>query len=352
MRKKLIVFTAAAVCILGLLITQRVFGLPELDLGMASSKEVNPGEVKTILELPEGDSPEGIALDRRGNIYVSNRRLEGETRVPEILRISPNGSVSVLADFPAITNASEETLLGLTTDMDGNVYAAFESSDHSLNGVWKVNSKGTKIRLTGSEEIDFPNALTFDQRGNLYVTDSTGSVWRFEPRGSIDLWAQHELIEPAEDDPFGFPVPGANGIAFFPPNHLYVANTEKGLLAHIPIQRDGSAGEVELVAQNPALLTIDGVTVDTKGDVYGVIPGYMLTGAHPLVKVDVRTSETTPIVTGEDQIAKFDVPLSVTFGRGARDKTSVFATNGDLPILPGGPGPGVVQVGVGVPGFP
>ena len=92
--------------------------------------------------------------------------------------------------------------------------------------------------------MTFPNALTFDQRGNLYVTDSFGgAVWRFasgragrlHARHAGQPWARHQLLAPAPDDPFGFPLPGANGIAFAPPNRLYVANTEKGLVAEVPI---------------------------------------------------------------------------------------------------------------------
>jgi hypothetical protein len=106
------------------------------------------------------------------------------------------------------------------------------------------------------------------------------------------------------------------------------------------------------VAEGLDVLTIDGIAVDSKGAVYGAIPGHSLLGTHPLIEIDPSTAEVTPIVTSEDQIAKFDVPLSLAFGRGARDEKSVFITNGDLPIIEGGPGPGVVQAGVGVPGFP
>ena len=60
-----------------------------------------------------------------------------------------------------------------------------------------------------------------------------------------------------------------------PPNRLYVANTEKGLVAQIPINvRDGSAGEPTLVAAGPGLATADGLAVDAHGGLHAVIPGH------------------------------------------------------------------------------
>ena len=104
------------------------------------------------------------------------------------------------------------------------------------------------------EQIVFPNALTFDRRGNLYVTDSypedpagPGLVWRYRSYcGGFEVWASDDLLAP---DPFENPIsppppapsfdaPGANGIAFAPPNHIYVVNNEKSLILHIRIHAD------------------------------------------------------------------------------------------------------------------
>ncbi len=319
-------------------------------------KSLLPGQVDLILSLPVGENPEGIALDQPGNIYVGNRRTDGAVRVNEILRITRDGTVSVFATLPAAVPEAEG-VLGLATDPIGNVYAAYVTNDPTTQGVYRISRNGSVMRLAGSEVISFANALAFDARGNLYVTDSfTGTVWRFGPGGTAELWVQDLLLEPLPEDPFGFPVPGANGIAFYPPNHLYVANTEKGLIAHIPIElQGGNAGTPELAAAGFALLTIDGIAVDTQGDIHGVVPGFTILGTSPLIRVNLITGEVTPTVFEASEVAKFDVPLSLAFGMGVRDRKSVFVTNGDLPLPgnpPGSPGPRVVQVGVGVPGFP
>jgi hypothetical protein len=326
------------------------FVLERAENKMTNNRSV--GEVEVVLSLPENNWPEGITIDLQGNIYVGNRRLDGQVRVPEIMKIIPDGTVSLFASLPVTANANEESLLGLAADATGNIYAALHSFDKSVNGVWKITPGGNIQHLAGSEDIILPNALIFDPKGNLYVTDSiAGSVWRFDKNGNGSLWVQHVLLEPWGDSRFGFPLPGANGIVFYPPNLLYVANTEKGMVVQIGIRNDGSPGNVLEVIQDDVILTIDGIAVDAMGDVYGVIPGYLLFNSNPLVKIDPRTKVITQLVP-DSEIEMFDVPLSLAFGRGARNSKSVYITNGDLPIIPGGPGAGVIEVGVGSPGYP
>ena len=71
----------------------------------------------------------------------------------------------------------------------------------------------------------------------------------------------------------------------------------------------------------------------------------------PLVRVDGKTGEVTSTVFDDPEMPRFDVPLSLAFGVVGPELESVFITNGDLPTVPGGPGPGVLQVAVGVNGI-
>jgi sugar lactone lactonase YvrE len=316
-------------------------------------KTFTPGTVKVIMELSEGNSPEGIALDHQGNLFVGNRKPQGNGRVPEVWKITPSGEKSILAELPLTTNPEAQSLLGLAADPKGNVYAALHTFEPDTRGIWKITSGGEATHLPGSEQNLFPNALVFDPSGNLYVTDSAmGMVWLMDREGNWNPWIQHEYLEAVPDSGFGIWLPGANGIAFYPPNNLYVANTGKGMIVNILILPDGSAGPVEIVSDHPSLLTVDGIAVDIHGDIHAVIAGALITQTKPLVKVDAESGLVTPSVILDEEIAKFDFPLSLSFGTGPRDRQSVFITNGDLPLADFGPGPGVIQVGVGVPGFP
>ena len=321
-----------------------------------------PGEVQTLLALSAGESPEGIAVDGP-NVYVGNRSIvqqgEGFVFESEILRIRPNGNVEVFATLPD-SPVANNGVLGLTTDWQGNVYAAFDSGDETTRGVWKFDKNQChRERLAGSENMEFPNALTFDGAGNLYATDSLlGEIWRFTPGGSApnQPWAQDILLEPNPLDPFGIPLPGANGIAVHS-NVLYVANTEKGLISQVSINSDGSAADAELVAADVRLLSADGIATDRNGNVHVVIAGYAAlqqlfqTEFAPLVSVDAATGEVTSTVFDDATMPQFDVPLSLAFGEIGPESENVFITNGDLPGVLGGPGPGIIQVGIGVDGF-
>jgi sugar lactone lactonase YvrE len=316
-----------------------------------SQPPLRRGEVESFLALPTGHQPEGIAVSHRGAVYVGNRVFDGATITNQILAVNNDGVATVFATLPD-SSSDSEGLLGLAIDRSGNLYAAFASFDPATQGVYTIGPDGGDVeRLTGSEAIAFPNGLTLDTEGRLYASDSTGAIWRYA-NGMFTNWAQDPLLEPFPDDPFGFPLPGANGIGFFHRSHaLYVANTERSMLLRIDIAPDGSAGPVVAVTPEFSLLLPDGIAVDVHGNVHAVLPGFSLFGTPPLVQVDTATGVITPTVTDPAEAAKFDTPASIAFGK-RHDSRSVYVTNADLPVVPGGPGPGVVRVGVGVLGSP
>lgn len=333
------------------LIASLGFGAP------VHAEKLAPGDVRTTLELGFPNSPEGIAFDKRGNMFVGNRFLDfaASKTLSRIIKVRRNGTMSTFATLPDL-DVSGIGVLGLVTDRRGNVYAAFNSGDEATSGIWRINRRGTKQkRLAGSEKMIFPNALTFDDHGNLYATDSFGgSIWRFPAGGHHDdgscaEWAQDFLLTTTFIDTGFGPLPGANGIAFFPPNHLYIANTDRNIIVGIDIADDGSAGAAQVIAGVPSP---DGVAVDAHGDIYTVIPPAVpLFFSSPVVRIDRATMGFVPIVIDPALLPNFNLTLSLAFGRG-KGKRSVFVTNGALlgPIE-GIAGPGVVEVGIGVRGY-
>jgi sugar lactone lactonase YvrE len=276
--------------------------------------------------------PEGIAVDKVGNIYVG-LDLPGQIR-----KITPDGSESLFYGFGI------EGVVGLAVDAPGNVYACLTTFDPTTQGVYRVSRDGMMAeRLPGTESISFPNSLAFDKRGNLYVTDTIwGAVWRIPPRGSAEVWLQHELLEGLNlpELPFPFPL-GANGIAYRQGN-IYVANTEKAHIVRIPVLKDGSAGEPEIVVASLELFVLDGIALDVHGNIYALV-----IAQSKLVRV-TQDGEITALATAEDGL---DFPASLAFGTGKGARQSVFVTNYAIGP-PGGPGPGVLKVDAGIPGLP
>ena len=313
---------------------------------VAGPSRLPPGQTEIVLPLqPLIDIPEGIAVDHHGNIYVSNRRLENDYRVSEILKLAPDSTVSVLATLDPRT-ANDEGPTGLAVNSRGELFAGLATSHDDTRGIWRIGTDGSTGRLRGSERMILPNALTFDPQGNLYATDSSdGTVWRFPRGGRGALWLRDDLLAGFPDAPIG-----ANGIAFVPPSSLYVANTNFGWIVKIPIGRNGRAGRAEVVAIGFELLIVDGLAADVHGGLHAVIAGASITGSAPVVHVDPRTGAIT---SSTDEWGQFDFPTSLAFGAGSRDHKSVYVVNSGLfPEDRPEAAPSVVRVGVGVPGSP
>ena len=277
--------------------------------------------------------PEGVAVNKRGEVFVSLSPLG------EIRKIGRDGSESTLATIPLPAGAFPG-VIGLATDAPGNVYAAaaVTTGDASATGVYKIARDGSFSRLPGTEAIAFPNGITLDKRGNLYVTDSIGgAVWRVPARGgTAEIWYQSPLLEGDGSAGFGIHI-GANGIAFRH-NGIVVGNSEGARLLHIPIEPDGSAGDATVLAEGPALHGADGIAFDVHGNVWLAVI---------LQSKIVRVSPSGDIETIGTAADGLDFVSSVAFGK----KSELWAVNFAIGP-PGGAGPALLRFDAGVKGQP
>lgn len=263
---------------------------------------------------------------------------------------------------------------GLATDTDGGLYAT-KGGSPADQGVYQVERDGTVVKLPGTEQIGWPNALAFDQRGNLYVTESysvpappisPGGIWRIPKGGAAELWLRHPLLDGTGrvQGPAG-PV-GANGIAFYL-GDLYVANTDQGTIVRIPVLPHGDAGEPEVwatlqevpespLAGFPNGVGGDGLAVDVHGNVYVAVVTRLA-----VVRIDAtdRSQETLGVYTFLPEVpflAPLDTPNGLAFGTGKGGRQYLFVANlGRMALLVPGlpwPGPGIVKLWAGVPGSP
>ena len=310
-----------------------------------ASAHLAPGRSETILSLAGlTDMPEGIAVNDQGDIFLGNRRLDGDQRIGEILRITPDHRVSVFATIGRSGADFNVGLAGLVVDAGGDLYAAFISHDPATHGVYRIDRRRGVARLPGSAAMLLPDALAFDARANLYVSDAEdGSIWRFPAQGRGARWLKDPLLAPG-----GLGI-GANGVAFVPPATLYAAVTEQNHIVRIPIRNDGRPGRATVAADGDPLQIIDGLAADVHGDLYAAVVGFSIVGTNPVVRVDPRTGSMTPVAR---DIGSFDWPTSLAFGRGPLDHKSLYVANAGL--FPEGrdAAPGVVRLGVGVPGAP
>jgi sugar lactone lactonase YvrE len=314
--------------------------LASMLLGAALSPAAALQHVDTLLTFSEGagESPEGIAIDKQQTIYVSFP-FTGEVRA-----IAKDLTSRTFATLPAGPGFGP---LGMAVDGSGTLYVAVATFDPATHGVYRVDRQGKYERLVGSSAINFPNDVTLDPRGNIYVSDtSLGGVWRIERGGGApSLWFQSDLLEGDNSGPLADPL-GANGIEYRH-NALYVANTELGRIVRIPILPDGSAGTPEVFAESPALRFADGMAFDVHGNLYVAV-----NAQNTIVRVSATGSELSTIATVADGL---DSPAAVAFGTGAGERQTLFLVNFSISELfgqPPGSGPSLQSLDAGVVGAP
>jgi sugar lactone lactonase YvrE len=282
-----------------------------------------------------GEFPEGIAADKTGSLYVSMFVLD------QIRRIDSTGAQTV---FTQLVRGAAPA--GLRLDASGTLYVAASGfnlavgqTDPTTRGVYRVGQDGSAERIPGTEAILFPNDLTFDKRGNLYVTDPAGgAVWRIDRNGAVERWADDPQLQ-GTGELLGFPY-GANGMAFSH-GRLVLSNTERGLLVEIPIEPTGDAGELTVLAASPLLIGVDGIALDVHGNVYAAV-----NGQNTLVAARIDGS-IDALATAADGLNQ---PSAVTFGTGARGRQTLFLLN--FAVFSPAPTPGVLEITVGAPGQP
>lgn len=304
-------------------------------------------EVVRSFDRTNGELPEGIIIDKVGNIFVT-------MGIPffvgggfgAVWQISPDGTeTAVLVEYPDGPSPA-----GIAVDASGNVYFALVNPftpPEAPGGIYRFADDGSTERLPGTEHMFVPNGLALDKHGNLFVGESLdGAIWRVPTDGSADaeIWLQDEYTM---GGPCGS---GANGVALWKSN-LYVANTSKGVLARIPILKDGSPGTPELVAGTlecgvDELFGMDGIALDVHGNIYA-----LLVLQNKLVRIDPTDGTVTTLLTEDDGLWN---PASLAFGTGKGDRESIFIAN--FAVLPPEPtnslGAAVLKFDVGVPGLP
>lgn len=312
------------------------------------------GHAELVIGFDEeaGQLPEGIAVDKRGNIFVSIAPLG------QLWKITPGStSPDVFGVVDGITPPGDLGLLGLAVDPRGNVYAGVQSANEDANGVWRFHRRtGEAERIAGTEVIGIANDLAFDKRGNLYITDSAaGAIWRVPKHGALEPWLVGDAnIEGTGALGLGVPI-GANGIEHRK-RTLYVANTEKALIVAVPIRKGGAPGPSRVVAAFPPEFEIapgvmipalpDGLAMDNRGSIY-----VAAINASRVAKV-TRSGDVSTVAEGDP----LDWPSSLAFGTSRGQQKTLFAVNFSIGEGNGDPvermGPGLVAIDVGVPGMP
>jgi sugar lactone lactonase YvrE len=261
---------------------------------------------------------EGLTGDAAGNLYTTGRQPDTARNCP-VWRIGADGSRTTVGFIPNSTTCNPS---GITFDRGGDLYIADAATISGASGfVWKVTPHPTGCQSDDSASalcaavplaspfasgVPGTNGLAFDRDGNLWTGDGTtglGRVWRIGPAGGVcepaftaceevfriqpmantaGVGRQAGTLQPGVVAPNPQPLV-ANGVAFDREGDLYVADTARGALWKVELDRHGNVKSPmgcdkaftdntlcldNVFVAHPYLEGTDGIALDRAGNIW------------------------------------------------------------------------------------
>lgn len=221
-----------------------------------------------------------------GPVWLGDRLLFSDPNDNRIYAYHEDGRLRVFRDSSGYTGADiaryhQPGSNGLALDPQGRLTVC----EHGNRRVTRTEPDGSLTVLADRFEgkrLNSPNDLVYRTDGTLYFTDPPfGLPKAFDDPGKelphsgvYRLTSQGELsLESSE-------LSGPNGLALSPgETFLYVGNwdPERKVVMRHPVQTDGSLGPgtvfFDMTAHGPKQEAIDGLEVDTAGNIYVSGPG-------------------------------------------------------------------------------
>ena len=302
--------------------------------GGDSTGEPAEPEVEVLVQLDAEafELPEGLAVD--GDELVVGFAFTGAI---ERIALADGARTPFAATPPPPPNTSFVT--GVTLDDAGQLYAAVVSFTADLQaGIYRAPAGGGEATLWASDPgLVFPNGFAWDEGGRLFVSDSTAGISTVDAAGTVTPWfSDPELAgDPTACDQDSAFTVGPNGIAWTP-EALWVASSDRGILARVAIEAGGEAGAMEIVAGPDCELGgLDGITLDADGSVIGAV-----NRQDKLVRI-TESGDVTTIV--EDPTLAF--PASLQFHGSGADRALYVTAFALDDFLAGNPAsPAIVRV--------
>jgi sugar lactone lactonase YvrE len=235
--------------------------------------------------------PAGLAFDKQGNLYIADRANHRVRKVDTkgiITTVAGNGTEGFSGDGGPATQASLDLPSGLAVDDKGNLYI----SDRSNNRVRMVNSKGIIKTVAGNGKdgyhgdnmpalkatLDKPFGIAIDKDNNLYIADrGNNRIRKVDGSGLISTVAGDGGFYFIGDNgpAYRASIAGPTGVAVDDKGNIYIADRSNNRIRMVDKlgmirtvmgtgQRDYN-GDSELARETNLHLPF-GVVLDKNGD--------------------------------------------------------------------------------------
>jgi len=251
-------------------------------------------------------SPEDVAVDSSGNVYISDSAnavireitastgiinfIAGNVTAPTTGQITGSPNIGYSGDGAAANLAGLVTPFGLTVDSSGQVYFA-ENGDSRIR---MINTKGIINTIAGngtagfggdgsmgtSAEVSFPTGVAVDSSGNVYIADSLNRrIRKLASGGNISTVAGNGNYSYSGDSgqAISAQLNTPQAVATDSSGNLYIADTVNNVVRKVTaagvistIAGNGTAGSGGdgSAATSAQLHSPQGIAVDASGNVY------------------------------------------------------------------------------------
>lgn len=261
--------------------------------------------------------PSAIAYDAQGNLYIAetgNHDIRKVDTAGNITTIAGTGTQGFSGDGGPATSAELDSPQGLAVDAAGNLYIA-DTHNQRIRKISAATGIITTVAGTGtagysgdsgpaiSARLDLPTAIALDAAGNLYVADSANHrIRRVSATGIITTVAGNGIEGYSGDNgpAIAAELDSPSGIALDAVGDLYLADTHNQRIRKVSaatgiittVVGNGTSGYSgdNASATSATLALPHGLTVDAASNLYIVD-----TRNHRIRKVDAATGKITTI---------------------------------------------------------
>jgi sugar lactone lactonase YvrE len=270
--------------------------------------EFAPIETTTVARWKARAFLENLAVDADGAVFVtvySHKRVD---------RYDPaTDATTPFAELPAPP-------MGLAFDAGDLLWVTGGTLYERPGFIWRVERSGAVRQWCELPDATFMNGCTMhpDGRTLLACESSSGRILAIDlgQPGRWDVWLQGDRLRPIVPK-----WPGSNGIKIRG-GWAWITVSGRRLLARVPIQPDGSAGAIEIVADR---LCADDFALGMSGSLY-----ITTHPEHTLVRLDPSGARTTLAGPEQGMIGS----TACAFGRAPGDEKTLYVTTDGGFLIP------------------